>query len=63
VSSLYVAIASDLENRLVDDVYRPFSHSSVHDVSRALKALLCFDPRRFANATFFVALTGKFFHI
>lgn len=48
-----------MENRLVDDVYRAFSHSSVHDVSRALKELLCIDPRRFANATFFAALSGK----
>jgi hypothetical protein len=60
LSSFYVAVKSDLESRLVDDVYRAFSHSSVHDVSQALADLLCLEPRRFANATCFVALSGEF---
>lgn len=60
MSSFYVAVTSDSENRLVDDAYRSFSHSSVHDVSRALNELLIFEPSHFANTIHFVALSGKF---
>lgn len=58
LSSFYVAITSDLENGLINDVYRDLSHSSVHDVASALKELLCVDPNRFVKATCFVPLSG-----